>query len=320
MTCLGGARTPWQGYRARVRSLSGVRRASVVAAGVAALSLGAGSDNAFATDAVVGAPPRVTMITDSIGDALYSSSHERDTLAQGLDFRLEAQACRKLATGGCYDGTPPSVLETVQQLGPELGQVVVVEVGYNDYAEEYGTGLDAVLAALTAVGVEKVVWVTLRESQSTWAEINGQIRAAATRWPQLTIADWAPMAAANPAWFSDNAHLNGAGAAGFADFLRPVILKACGGPCVPPEAKATMLAPTVKAHHVMLRWRGDEHATSFDVAIRRVGGAWRVVTTRSAARSVQVDGIAGRRMQARVRARNDTGVPGPWSAARSFRI
>ena len=248
---------------------SGARRASVLATGVAALSLGTGSGDAHAADEAAGAPPRVTMITDSIGDALYSSSHERDTLAQGLDFRLEAQACRKLATGGCYDGMPPSVLETVERLGPELGHVVVVEVGYNDYAEEYGAGIDAVMAALAAAGVEKVVWVTLRESQSTWAEINGQIHDAATRWPQLTIADWAPVAAAQPSWFSDNAHLNGLGAAGFAEFLRPVILKACGAPCVPPEATATMLAPTVKAHHVILRWRGDEHAKSFDVAIRR---------------------------------------------------
>ena len=53
--------------------------------------------------------------------------------------------------------------------------------------------------------------MTLRESQSPWPEINGQIRGAATRWPQLTVADWAPVAAAHPAWFSDNAHMTGPG-------------------------------------------------------------------------------------------------------------
>ena len=59
-------------------------------------------------------------------------------------------------TGLSTDGVPPSVLETIGQLGPELGQLVVVDVGYNDFAEGYDAGLDAVMAALPATGVDSV--------------------------------------------------------------------------------------------------------------------------------------------------------------------
>ena len=76
-------------------------------------------------------------------------------------------------------------------LGQELGDLVVVDVGYNDLAQGYAEGLDTVMAALVGAGVERVIWVTLSESQSTWVEINDQIRAAPARWPQLVVADWA---------------------------------------------------------------------------------------------------------------------------------
>ena len=120
-------------------------------------------------------PPRVTMITDSVGGALYPGSLELETLAHGLDFRLEDAPCRKLVSPGCpsNDGVPPSVLDTIAKLGPELGQLVVVDVGYNDFAEGYDAGPGCRHAgAVLEHGVTRVVWVTLRESQAPWPEIN----------------------------------------------------------------------------------------------------------------------------------------------------
>ena len=77
-----------------------------------------------------------------------------------------------------------------------------VDVGYNDFSSTYADGLDEVMAALVAAGVERVGWITLEEFQGTWKEINDVIRAAPERWPQLTVVDWAA-ASAGKAWFVD---------------------------------------------------------------------------------------------------------------------
>ena len=264
----------------------------------------------------------MTMIADSVGGALYPGSAELETLAHDLDFRLEIAACRKLVSPGCpsKDGVPPSVLDTIAMLGPELGQLVVVDVGYNDFADGYDAGLDSVIRAVLENGVTRVVWVTLRESQPPWPEINRQIRGATARWPQLTVADWAPVAAGHPEWFEDNAHMTGPGAAAFAAFLRPVVMDACGAPCVAPAATAELLAPTVRSHRVTLHWRGNIDAKTYDVGVRRVGGPWRTLAKAVGKKSIQVDGVPDTPMQARVRARDADGVPGPWSDPRSFRL
>lgn len=183
-------------------------------------------------------PQRATVITDSVGGALYWERTANDILSPRLDLRMETRTCRKLAVPGCPadgDPSPESALATIERLGPQLGPTVAIDVGYNDFADDYANGIDPVMRALVAAGVQHVVWVTLAERQGTWAEINASIRAAATRWPQITVADWAPLAAAHPEWFLDNAHMNTDGARALAVFLRPFLLQACGAPCDPPQ-------------------------------------------------------------------------------------
>jgi hypothetical protein len=274
------------------------------------------------------APPRVTMITDSVGGVLFWATQQRNRLGEGLDLRLETKTCRKLVAPGCfaYDEVPPSALATIEQLGPDLGQLVVVDVGYNDLADGYASDIDVVMKALAGAGVEHVVWVTLEESQDSWARINDDIRAAAKRWPQLVVADWAPVAAREPSWFVDAAHMNDLGAAGFVTFLRPIVLEACGEACAPPPpaaiviAAATLLRPIVSPTRVTLRWRGNASARSFDLALRAAGAAWRTVASRLVATSYRVHGSAGERLQARVRAHDRAGVVGAWSRPQSFRF
>jgi hypothetical protein len=263
-------------------------------------------------------PPRVTMITDSVGGVLFWANSERDELAEGLDFHLETKTCRKLVSPGCaaYDEVPPSALETIQKLGTDLGRLVVIDVGYNDFAEGYDKGLDIIMGALAAVGVERVVWVTLHDR----AGIDEQIRAAPARWPQLVVADWAPVAASDPSWFVDGAHMNELGSRAFVKFLRPVVLEACGDACVPPEALATMLAPTVRGHEATLRWRGNDAARVFDVAVKRPGGPWHTVARHLLTTSYRVRGVPGTRLQARVRALNAGNLAGRWSQPRRFRL
>ena len=177
-------------------------------------------------------PGRVTMITDSVGGVLYWVRPALDELSDGLDLQLETKTCRKLVAAGCwaYDESPPSALETVQQLGHELGAVLIVDVGYNDLAADYADGLDQVMHAALDAGVHRVVWVTLEEREHAWVEINAKIRAATARWPQLVVADWGAASAGQP-WFVDDAHMSAVGGVQFARFLRPIVLEACGAAC-----------------------------------------------------------------------------------------
>jgi hypothetical protein len=180
-------------------------------------------------------PPRVTLLADSVGGVLYWEASSRAELGKRLDLRVEQQTCRRLVVPGCsaygIDG-PESALAAVQRLGPELGRIVVVNVGYNDPSDGYAQGLDQVMTALVAAGVEHVIWVTFVEHEGVWAQSNEQIRAAPARWPQLTVADWAPVTVGQD-WFVDDAHLNWLGAHAYAQFLRPFVLDACGSRCAP---------------------------------------------------------------------------------------
>jgi hypothetical protein len=187
---------------------------------------------AAAAALALGAPaPRVTMITDSVAGALYWVTDARQELAAGFDFRLETKTCRRLVDVGCpaYGEEPESALALIERLGPKLGRIVVVAVGYNDTASDYPAGIDEAMRALVASGVRHVVWLTLSELHEPWPELNDEIRAAAPRWPQLTVADWAA-ASAGQDWFADAPHLTAYGAVRLAEFLRPFLLDACGCP------------------------------------------------------------------------------------------
>ena len=162
-------------------------RTTLLAIVVAGLLLAAGSSGAATS-----AAPRVTIVADSVGGAPFWQRKAGDELARGIDLRIDIRACRRLVTEGCvYDGErPPSALEAIRALGPAVGPLVVVDVGYNDSPAGYGAALDRVMRVLPDTGVERVVWVTLRERRPSWAEINDVIRAGARRWPQISVGEW----------------------------------------------------------------------------------------------------------------------------------
>lgn len=171
-----------------------------------------------------------------MGGILFWDAEARDYLARRLDLRVEPLICRKLADPGCGASgidAPESALATVQRLGSELGPIVVVDVGYNDVSDGYGDRLDRVMGALVAASVQRVIWVTLAEREGVWSQIDDAIRAAPARWPQLEVADWAHASAGRDEWFVDDAHMNSKGGLAFAEFLRPIVLDACGPACAP---------------------------------------------------------------------------------------
>ena len=136
--------------------------------------------------------------------------------------------------------------------------MVVVDVGYNDRAEGYAANLESVMAAVVAAGVQHVIWVTLRETEAQWVQINEQIRC---RERPVAAADHSRLGAiaeTHPAWFVDEAHMNELGAEGLVGAAAAGDFAACGNPCVPPEASATIA-------------RARSHARPRDAPLARQG-------------------------------------------------
>src|SRR5437764_7236481 len=217
----------------------GVGRSSVgmllrVLAAAVAASAAVGATSALSARNAV--TTRVTVFGDSAAEVLDYVADAKAYLGSGLDMNWQLKVCRRLVQLSCpYQGVrPPTVLDVVQAAPVGgLGSIAVVDVGYNDYVDQYQSDMETVLKALVAKGVDHVIWTTLHEVRSDYRSINATIRAEAARWPQVTIADW-NAAAQGQDWFnSDGIHLNSAGAWGLAKLLRPLILAACGDPCEP---------------------------------------------------------------------------------------
>jgi hypothetical protein len=210
------------------------------------------------------------MFGDSVAGSLDYVPEARELLGDGVDLHLELSPCRKLVPAGCaYMGTrPPSVLDIVTSSTlAQLGNIVIVAVGYNDPANNYETDMAQVANALVDRGVGHLIWVTLREQKDDYRQINETIRKQAPRWPELRIADWEAWSRGKD-WFNpDGLHLNAAGALGLATLLRPYVLTACGSACTQFTAGAprNVRVPTLRGTPVVGRtvtcrpgaWSGD---------------------------------------------------------------
>lgn len=204
----------------RMRSLTVVFAATLVAAGLAAAG----------THAIARKPLRVTFVGDSVPDSITYVPAARRRLTKGFVFTLDLRVCRRLVARSCsFQGsTPSTALDAIRAFGTGLGDVLVVDVGYNEGPVGYGTGIDRVMRAAHAQGAVGVVWVTLRETRNLYRETNAVIRKATKRWPQLRVADWNAFSSGR-SWFAgDHLHLTPTGATALAGFLRPYILRAGG--------------------------------------------------------------------------------------------
>jgi hypothetical protein len=183
---------------------------------------------AAAPEAGARSPVRVTIVGDSVAAALDYSDAATRSVSGGLDVRFDLRVCRRLATAGCpYRGSvASSALDVVRGVGRGLGQVLVVDVGYNDDPALYARGMDDVISLARQSGVRQIIWVTLRETRALYARTDAIIRREVGRFPGVEVADWDAFSRGKP-WFRDDGlHLNADGAAGLAAMLRPLILRA----------------------------------------------------------------------------------------------
>ena len=212
-----------------IRTSSRLRRPDAARAAQALATLGVVAAVALAavapTSAESSARPRVTVIGDSITASFDYVPAAKRYLGKGLDLRSEAVTCRRLVAASCvFKGTTPATaLQVIAAHEGSLGSVVVVNVGYNDWAAVYD--VDRVMRALAEAGVATAIWVTLRETTTNYARNNARIRAAARRWRgSLVVADWNVHSRGKPWFREDGLHVTSSGAMGLARLLRPLVV------------------------------------------------------------------------------------------------
>ena len=161
---------------------------------------------------------------------------------------LDAAVCRRLVAASCpYQGvTPSTALQVVQANASHLGDVVVIDVGYNDSWTRYRSDIDAVMAAVNAAGVPNVVWVNLRQAGANaggYANINAAIQSAAAAYPKIRVADWNSYSAGQPWFGSDGLHLTSTGAQALATFVKAQLDAVPPNRCSPSTAIGTPAPP-----------------------------------------------------------------------------
>lgn len=191
--------------------------------------------------------PRVTVFGDSAATAMAYDPKARAILGTGIDLRLEVAACRRLGNLSCpYDGVrPPNVIERASALGRDLGRVVVVAVGYNDYENTYEENIEEALRVLSKAGVEHVLWTTLLEERQSWARMNEMITTAAKKHPEVIVLDWNARARGKSDWFQpDGIHLTPVGAQSMATMINEALVTLGVGSR--PQASARQLSIAAK--------------------------------------------------------------------------
>jgi Putative Ig domain len=190
----------------------------------------------------------VTLIGDSVADAIAETDTAIAIVRQGVNLDLEVTPCRRVEGDGCpYQGSrPPSVVQLASGMGSKLGANVVVSVGYNDFEDEYAGNIEDALAAFKSAGVKRVFWLTLRAARHPYLTMNDDIEAAAQHHPELTVIDWNVYSRSHPDWFqTDGLHLLYPGALAMATLIHKSLLTA--GVAVPPVRVSTTTLPLAYA-------------------------------------------------------------------------
>jgi hypothetical protein len=171
-------------------------------------------------------PPQVTVIGDSVLTAVQWNADPLALLEQGLNVQLQIGICRRLTGVSCPfdDGRVPTLVDVAASLGPQLGKIVLVEVGYNDDHDTFAQSVEQSIDALLAAGVQRIIWSNLHGFAQQWIDMNAVLAAAARRHPELTVIDWNDFASNHWSWFQGDAiHLTYEGAMEMATFFRRAI-------------------------------------------------------------------------------------------------
>jgi hypothetical protein len=153
-------------------------------------------------------PLRVSMFGDSV---MLGAREELLAQFAGQPVTVDAVEDRSLL----------GAISLFQAAGPSLGDVVVLDLGYNDASDPavFRGRIDDAMAALG--GVRRVLWLNQHDWGPGRAGMNAELAAAATRYPNLTVIDWNAEVSAHPdEVYADAIHLTPSGQTAMAALVR----------------------------------------------------------------------------------------------------
>jgi hypothetical protein len=208
--------------------------------------------------------PRVTLIGDSIAKGLEWNEQALAVLGKGIDLQLQVDVCRRLVGESCpfEEKEAPTLVDLAAELGPRLGPTVIVVAGYNDFEQTFGQAVEASITALLGAGVTRILWATLRVSRHPYLSMNDELRAAATRHPQLTVVDWNRYSRSHADWFqNDGIHLFPTGGLAMATLLKQALTQPSSLEADAPPVVSTPRLPVARQgrpYFVQLQATGGE--------------------------------------------------------------
>lgn len=189
-----------------------------------------------------------------IGDSTLSGVRWADEYGdlRRFNFVFDAESCRRTLETSCWSREqyrPRNAVTALRDHAGEWGEVLVMMTGYNDSADGFTDGVEAILDEAGDQGIETVVWLSLRTKGVDYEEplhlANGGTYRRANRAlyelaaesdGALQIADWASHSADHPEWFeSDGAHLAAAGVEPLTDFIAAQVDVVLAGGDVTPD-------------------------------------------------------------------------------------
>ena len=167
------------------------------------------------------APPTTTTSTRAVGPGFNAGQVTAVGDSVMLDYQdplktsipgvnVDASVSRQWSEG-------ESILETMKGAG-QLGGDVIVGLGTNGPITS--GNVDSMMSILG--GASRVVFVNVHVDRPWQDPNNAVLASAATRYPNVVVADWATLAAQNPGWFgADGTHLaiDGPGADALASLI-----------------------------------------------------------------------------------------------------
>lgn len=184
--------------------------AAAVALLLAVAVLAGGAHLASDADAqrAVDPPLRVSMFGDSV-------------LLGARDALLAQFSGQPVTVDAMEDRSLLGAISLFQSAGPALGDVVVLDLGYNDASDPtvFLGRIDDAMHALAAV--RRVFWLNQHDWGPGRAGMNAELVAATARYPNLEVIDWNAEVSAHPdEVYADSIHLTPAGQTAMANLVR----------------------------------------------------------------------------------------------------
>lgn len=150
--------------------------------------------------------PRLFVVGDSVLEASYPTL---GSMLPSWELVPDTRVGRRVPEGA----------EVIEERGRDIGDVAVVVLGHNySRGEGFEGQFNRIMRQLWRL--DRVVWVTVAEWDTGQPEVNATIRSAPETWPNVVVADWAALAAANPGYLQgDRVHLTSTGVLALADLM-----------------------------------------------------------------------------------------------------